>query len=1202
MKLIRVIYMKTLNKQRRFTYDVLDGGLRNIKIFNSIFRLKRMDVCLSSIENDGGTEIKLPKKVISNIHSLLTGNFRSCSENILVGEFILTMDMAMLDEIGLDGYIVVKDKEFGESIQTIWVDDILGDIEGFTELFLINIKPLMYFFKKMFRSRYYIMYKLIKQTTGEDIVKIYEELSEIYGSELGFIYLMQEIKENIWSMFSDSEMTIEDCMIWAEILVEGLRFLGIDYIGLYSWYESYLLAPNDEIQNMILEVLTKTRVTDGGVEIQNIEEKLNLASLLFRHLRHGMRRDAEQLFTIFLVNYGVLFDLYDLKWDLPFYSEIRDFYNSRIELALYGDKVYKQIGENHEFPKSIQSISELEERIEAMRELFIYFSKLQKDFYSQVREKLKEKPFTVIKEEDILIRDFTLAKMIDANGYRLDAIVEELEKDDYEFIKFVHLAAVNLVIGLRILEEVLGVLKGKQQNITNFTTFLNREVIPPFNQNGYKVIYNYSLPSEIEGFYANPYALSLTLEKIISNALWQTLKMNKGDEVIPIEIDIVGYIKAGYLIFKIRDYAGGVNPEFLKINEFGYQKLFEQSVGERTGIGMALTYMLVKSMGGFIEADNNKDIRDGAIFTLQLPLLKEVFKKEGFENEVSRGNSMFNLSEDDSKVLAKMKNNSNTTIEIVTERDIEFKSDGSYDKADGGKELQISRQIAFSEENRGIDSCKFLIQERNVFGFENKDIFLKKEKYPRVVRIWIEIKKYAIEKYAAAENVDISMDSLIDAEIMQIIREGIKSLSSSRFAKTIGIDPASIGSVLTFIQGGYGLYDEVLKTIYFYADAINEEKDKMISIKTVYKMIACGKEVSLSQRGFHLILKNEGLIELGRKGNHYFLKKVDKKRMKEIWPDIGKSSVSLQEKILEFEVVAKSKFKDLDKDESSNTERVIYFIIRQLITDKKNMENVLDNLMPHVIGFDKTRTFKYATRYLSEDIKNTLFIPSVGSMESGMFIINDIKRIQHLIAGLKYDVKAVLGKGEPCIENLINIVFLILWINTYKAKKITTYKDLAPLLMREILIELKCSAELVRISDDKWAVLVIDKRKGGNGEERAFICNIEAKNRVFKELQWESSVKNIDVRNSICHIETFNKQEIVLSDGGVVGDKNEILKESIKIGNNRKGNDFKTVEADGGLLQNNIYDFLNLTSEDVLVFQRLSPYMTKEQILLLGAI
>ena len=51
-----------------------------------------------------------------------------------------------------------------------------------------------------------------------------------------------------------------------------LRFLGIDYIGLYSWYESYLLAPNDEIQNMILEVLTKTRVTDGGVEIQNIEE------------------------------------------------------------------------------------------------------------------------------------------------------------------------------------------------------------------------------------------------------------------------------------------------------------------------------------------------------------------------------------------------------------------------------------------------------------------------------------------------------------------------------------------------------------------------------------------------------------------------------------------------------------------------------------------------------------------------------------------------------------------------------------------------------------------------------------------------------------------------------------------------------------------------------------------------------------------
>ncbi|MCK5392693.1 MAG: methyltransferase domain-containing protein, partial [Candidatus Omnitrophica bacterium] len=227
---------------------------------------------LLKIKEDNGNEIfdggfieggiQLPQKMRSNIHSLLTRKQSSYSEEVSVGNFLLEINMAVEDGV-LIGFIFVKDRQTRTLFQTIWVEDVLGDIDSYMKLSSVDVKPLMYSLREVFTSEYYRMYWQIKQVTGEDIEEMYEGFKEVYGFEAGFIYLMRKIKENIWPMFSDSEMDIKESLKWANIISEGLSFSGIDTVVFYSWYEFYIEAPNKNIQKKFLRLLSSMRPDDN---------------------------------------------------------------------------------------------------------------------------------------------------------------------------------------------------------------------------------------------------------------------------------------------------------------------------------------------------------------------------------------------------------------------------------------------------------------------------------------------------------------------------------------------------------------------------------------------------------------------------------------------------------------------------------------------------------------------------------------------------------------------------------------------------------------------------------------------------------------------------------------------------------------------------------------------------------------------------
>ena len=332
---------------------------------------------------------------------------------------------------------------------------------------------------------------------------------------------------------------------------------------------------------------------------------LRLASLLFKHLRHGAKRDVDRIGGSIAASIEEVLEFCDNPRNL----------HSPEKIVASLSKKRALVMENQ---KDIQSVSELKNRLSDLRNLFMGFKDLYETFYSLMEKKLEQFP---VNKEKILIRSFAQAKWTDANMRKskikwMDELEEKYNIPAYD----ISILSSSLFIGMRFCEEALGILSGEKKEIKDLKSFLEKEVIPPFNQNGYNVRYNFSLPDKIKGFYLNPYALSLAVEKIISNALWHTFYAIGEDEKILIDIDILAEVQDNSIAIKIRDYGSGIEKERLEIGKYGYAKLFESGIGDRTGIGMTLTHALVESIGGEIFAENIKDRKRGAMFTIEIPL------------------------------------------------------------------------------------------------------------------------------------------------------------------------------------------------------------------------------------------------------------------------------------------------------------------------------------------------------------------------------------------------------------------------------------------------------------------------------------------------------------------------------------------------------------------------------------------------------
>jgi hypothetical protein len=142
-----------------------------------------------------------------------------------------------------------------------------------------------------------------------------------------------------------------------------------------------------------------------------------------------------------------------------------------------------------EVKKTVDSLFELKERLSALRDLFETLKNFQQRVYNHVRKRLR-KEFPSISEDDILIKDFALAKTIEADSEnwlseKTKGLV--IDREQQQFLSYSLFASINSVIALRIQEETLKVLERDKQKITDLEAFIKKEVIPPFNQNGLKV-------------------------------------------------------------------------------------------------------------------------------------------------------------------------------------------------------------------------------------------------------------------------------------------------------------------------------------------------------------------------------------------------------------------------------------------------------------------------------------------------------------------------------------------------------------------------------------------------------------------------------------------------------------------------------------------------------------------------------------------
>lgn len=107
---------------------------------------------------------------------------------------------------------------------------------------------------------------------------------------------------------------------------------------------------------------------------------------------------------------------------------------------------------------------------------------------------------------------------------------------------------------------------------------------------------------------------SLQIEQVLSNLILNSLDAMKLQQSKILSISTAKYDKTVHVI--IADSGEGINEE---ANDNLFDPFFTtKDVGEGLGLGLSISYGIVKEMGGTISARNKHD--GGAIFTVELPL------------------------------------------------------------------------------------------------------------------------------------------------------------------------------------------------------------------------------------------------------------------------------------------------------------------------------------------------------------------------------------------------------------------------------------------------------------------------------------------------------------------------------------------------------------------------------------------------------
>jgi signal transduction histidine kinase len=106
------------------------------------------------------------------------------------------------------------------------------------------------------------------------------------------------------------------------------------------------------------------------------------------------------------------------------------------------------------------------------------------------------------------------------------------------------------------------------------------------------------------------------LQQVFMNLLLNAIQVSPPGGVITVLVE--PWMK-GYICFQVRDSGPGISPE---IRQQIFEPFFStKEVGKGTGLGLAVTYSLIKRHGGRIEVANDES--GGAVFSVFLPVALE---------------------------------------------------------------------------------------------------------------------------------------------------------------------------------------------------------------------------------------------------------------------------------------------------------------------------------------------------------------------------------------------------------------------------------------------------------------------------------------------------------------------------------------------------------------------------------------------------
>lgn len=427
--------------------------------------------------------------------------------------------------------------------------------------------------------------------TGANDDEILNNFSQVSNVELTVDRIVIHVKRTIKNIFSIEKVGV-------------ILFNKKDYSIKYQFLEDFRTLT-------VVEFLEALRHwSDISLDKIFIADEIKRKSIL-----EG--RDSEQKFIPIMST----MEKSEISIAIPFSS--RTEFDGVIFLGYRGDKYPLSISEVKLLEKIVSNVSVSIGRAILYQEVQEFSKSLQQKVNEQTQElqiKVKQLEEARRKEADMIdIMGHELRTPATVVKLNIELLKKYIDSNPEEFKKYIDRIgnAVDTEIGLINTLLTSAKLEGNKVEIKHNKVDVKEEIEMSIHGHEKEVREGVSISKDIEQnlpfAYADKIRVAEVLNNLISNAIKYTDKGN---------ISVIAHTQGDYIVVSIKDTGKGISKEDLKqLGEKFYRvdNYLESEIVRPggTGLGLYVTFGLVKLMGGKIEVESTQGV--GSKFTFTLP-------------------------------------------------------------------------------------------------------------------------------------------------------------------------------------------------------------------------------------------------------------------------------------------------------------------------------------------------------------------------------------------------------------------------------------------------------------------------------------------------------------------------------------------------------------------------------------------------------